>query len=154
MTVHVHSLSNIISLTDHAIDYSVNFSQPISSSVPITIVIRNRLPETEPLNLSSYRPKTNATPNQLRSPNGVPSLPPGQKMPSSASIRKAKYAERDRARAMDPGTLDFANIVEEDDEDETLTNQMVSGERGRKLALKILKSRNESSEDGTWRSMA
>lgn len=74
-------------------------------------------------------------------------------MPSSTSIRKAKYAERDRARAMDPGTLDFATIVEEDDEEETPTNQMISGERGRKLALKIIKARNELPEDGTWRSM-
>lgn len=139
-----------ISLTDHAIDYSVGISQPISSSVPITIVIRNQLPEPEPLNLSSYQPKTNAISNQT---NGdLPSLPHGQKMPSSTSIRKAKYAERDRARAMDPGTLDFATIVEEDDEEETLTN-MISGERGRKLALKIIKARNELPEDGTWRSM-
>ena len=152
MTVHVHSLSNIISLTDHAIDYN-GVSQPISSSVPITIIMRNQPPETEPLNLSSYRSKTNSRPNQPLSSNGdVPSLPHGRKMPSSTSIRKAKYAERDRARAMDPGTLDFATIVEED-EGETLTNQMISGERSRKLALKILKARNELPENGTWRSV-
>ena len=80
-------------------------------------------------------------------------MPHGQKMPSSTSIRKAKYAERDRARAMDPGTLDFATIVEEEDEEESPSNEMISGERGRKLALKILKARNELPEDGTWRSM-
>ena len=145
----------MICLNDYEIGYSsVGASQPISSSVPITIVLRNQPPETEPLSLSSYRPKTNAITNQPRSSNGdLPSLPHGQKLPSSASIRKAKYAERDRARAMDPGTLDFATIVEEDDEEETLTDQMISGERSRKLALKILKARNELPEDGTWRSM-
>ena len=96
----------------------------------------------------------NAIPNQPRSSNDdVPSLPYGQKMPSSTSIRKAKYAERDRARAMDPGTLEFATIVEEDEDEETLMNQMISGERSRKLALKILKARNGLPEDGTWRSM-
>lgn len=88
--------------------------------------MRNQLPE--PLNLSSYRHKTNAIPNQSQSSNGdVLSLPHGQKMPSSTSIRKAKYAERDRTRAMDPGTLDFATIVEEDDEEEMPTNPMISG---------------------------
>ena len=85
-------------------------------------------------------------------------------MLSSTSIRKAKYAERDRARAVDPGALEFATIEEEegdededededDDEDEdeekTLTNHKIFGERGRKLALKILKARNELPEDGT-----
>ena len=122
--------------------------------MPITIVMRNQLPETELLNLSSYRRKMNAIPNHPRSSNDdVPSLPHGQKMPSSTSIRKAKYAERDRARAMDPGTLEFATIVEEDEDEETLMNQMISGERSRKLALKILKARNGLPEDGTWRSM-
>lgn len=132
---------NIISLTDHAIGYNVGVSQAISSSVPITIVKRNQLPE--PLNLSSYRPKTNAIPNQQRSSNG--DVPHGQKIPSSTSIRKANYAERDRARSMDPGTLDFAAIEEEDEEEETLTNQ-ISGDRSRKLALKILKARNKLPE--------
>ena len=55
---------------------------------------------------------------------------------------------------MDPGALDFATIVEEEDvEEETLADQ-ISGERGRKLALKILKARNELPEDGVRRSLA
>lgn len=54
---------------------------------------------------------------------------------------------------MDPGTLDFATIEEEEDEEETLTNRG-SGERSRKLALKILKARDELPEDGAWRSVA
>ena len=132
------------SLTDHAIDYSVSVPLPTSSSVPISIVIRNQLPE--PLNISSYRPKTTAIPNQPRSSNGdVPSLPHGQKITSSTSIRKAKYAERDRARSMDPGALDFAIIEEDVAEEETLTDH-IPGERGRKLALKILKARSELPE--------
>ena len=67
-------------------------------------------------------------------------------MPSSASIRKAKYAERDRARSMDPGTLNFAAIEEEEE------NQ-ISDRRGRKLALKILKARNKIPEAETWKSL-
>ena len=170
-TFLLYSLSLLLLLlfTDYfAIGYSVNVSHPISCSVPINIVVRNQQPE--PLNLASYRPKTNATPTNQQQPrwsNGdVPpssSLPHGQKMLSSTSIRKAKYAERDRARAVDPGALEFATIEEEegdeeededeDDEDEdeekTLTNHKIFGERGRKLALKILKARNELPEDGT-----
>ena len=72
-------------------------------------------------------------------------------MPSSASIRKAKYAERDRARSMDPGTLNFAAIEEEEDEEEE-ENQISDG-RGRKLALKILKARNKIPEAETWKSL-
>ena len=54
---------------------------------------------------------------------------------------------------MDPGALDFATIEEEvDDEEETLTSQ-ISGERGRKLALKILKARNKLPEAEMWRSL-
>lgn len=143
--------SLICSHTDHAIDYSATVPQPTSSSVPISIVIRNQLPE--PLNLSSYRPKTSAIPNQPQSSNGdVPSLPHGQKITSSTSIRKAKYAERDRARSMDPGALDFSTIEEDVVEEERQADQS-SGERGRKLALKILKARNELPEAG-WRSLA
>jgi len=147
--------SPVVSRDQLADDDYNGVSYPISSSVPITIVSRNQLQETEPLSLASYRPKTNVIPNQPRSSNGdVPSLPHGQKMPSSTAIRKAKYAERDRARAMDPGTLDFATIEEEeDDEEEILTTQMTPGERSRMLALKIIKARNELPEDGTWRSM-
>jgi hypothetical protein len=57
---------------------------------------------------------------------------------------------------MDPGTLDFATIAEEDEveEEETLTDQVSDGERGRKLALKILKARSGLPEAGMWRSLA
>lgn len=48
---------------------------------------------------------------------------------------------------MDPGALDFATIEEEVAEEETLTDH-ISGERGRKLALKILKARSELPEAG------
>jgi len=51
---------------------------------------------------------------------------------------------------MDPGALDFATIEEEEVEEVTVTvtEDQISGERGRKLALKILKARNELPEDG------
>jgi hypothetical protein len=78
------------------------------------------------------------------------SLPHGRKVPSSASIRKAKYAERDRTHSMDPGTLDFATIEEEDDEEES---EISDDGRSRKLALKILKARNKIPEVETWKSL-
>ena len=88
-------------------------------------------------------------PNQPRSSNGdVSSLPHG-KILSSASIRKAKYAERDRARAVDPGALYFASIDEEEEEEEKTIPNQIAGERGRNLALRILKAQNELPEDGT-----
>jgi len=100
-------------------------------------------------------------PNQSRSSNGdVTSLPHSQKLLSSASIRKAKYAERDQARSMDPGALDFATGEDEDDVEEEMgadqitSETQASGERGRKQALKILKARSELPEAGMWRSLA
>lgn len=100
-------------------------------------------------------------PNQSQSSNGdVPSLSHGRKIPSSATIRKAKYAERDRSRSMDPGALDFATEEDEEDTgdqmegDQIAIETQVSGERGRKQALKILKARSELPEAGMWRSLA
>ena len=97
-------------------------------------------------------------PNEARSStNGdLSSLPHGQKMLSSTSIRKAKYAERDRSRSMDPGALDFAAGEEDDIEEEVEMDRMKfeSGERARRQALRILKARSELPEAGMWRSLA
>ena len=93
--------------------------------------------------------------DQLQSSNrDVASPPQGQRIPSTASIRKAKYAERDRSRSMDPGALDFAMSEEDDVEEETEVEMPVSGERARKQALKILKAQSEVPEAGMWRSLA
>lgn len=99
-------------------------------------------------------------PNLQQSSNGdVPSLH-AQKTLSSTSVREAKYTERDRSRSMDPGIFDFATGENKDDVGRELeVNQTVeagsaSGERGRKQALKILKSRSELPEAGMWRSLA
>jgi hypothetical protein len=146
---------NINFLLIDVLDYDIGVSHPISSSVPISIVLHNHL--REPLSVSSYRPKT-AMPNQPRSSiNGdIPSVPYCQEIPSSTAIRKAKYAERDRSRSMDPGALDFATGEEDDVEEETETDQMEfeSGERARRQALRILKARSELPEAGMWRSLA
>jgi hypothetical protein len=71
-------------------------------------------------------------------------------LPSSLALRKATYAERDRIRAMDPGTLDFAD----EDTDEDTQTDGEDGERGRKHAQKILKARSELPAASMWRSMA
>jgi len=115
--------------------------------------IANRLKPREPLSLSSYRPQ-----------NALPTLPEqdvasnSTKQLSSTSIRKATYAERDRARSLDPGPLDFA--VEEEDAEEEVDDEDDSrtaddaGEKARKKALRILQARSELPEEGMWRSLA
>lgn len=76
--------------------------------------------------------------------------PPPGKRPSAASMRKAMYAEKDRARPVDPGVLDF---VPEDDEGESSTDAKLAGvkdetEKARKQALLILQARSEIPEEG------
>ncbi|KAF8076721.1 hypothetical protein FPV67DRAFT_1618603 [Lyophyllum atratum] len=108
----------------------------------------------EELSLASYQPKTLAT-------RSAPAPPIGQK--SSAAIRKAAYAERDRSRSLDPGPLDFP--TEDDDEEEQeeedieeeaelLPDSASAGGRSRKAARRILKARSEIPEAGMWRSLA
>jgi len=115
--------------------------------------IANRLKPRGPLSLSSYRPQ-----------NALPTLPEqdvasnSTKQLSSTSIRKATYAERDRARSLDPGPLDFA--AEEEDAEEDIDDEDDShiaddvGEKARKKALRILQARSELPEEGMWRSLA
>ena len=64
---------------------------------------------------------------------------------SSAALRRASYAERDRSRLIDPGTLDFTAEEEEDeDEDEEADSDVGTiGGKGRQRALKILQARSE-----------
>lgn len=112
--------------------------------------------QREQLSLASYQVKTIAA--QIKARASVAS----QKQPSSTSIRKAAYAERDRSRSMDPGSLDFTtedDDVEEEDkgeEDNIQSNQngTDAGGRGRNHALRILQARSEVPEAGMWRSLA
>lgn len=78
---------------------------------------------------------------------------------SSTSFRKASYAERDRSRAMDPGTLDFiaggGEGAEQDESDDEPGQTNVPEEgRGRQRALKILEARSKIPEAGMWMSLA
>jgi len=70
----------------------------------------------------------------------------------SAVLRKAAYAERDRARSMDPGALDFE--AGDDDEVSDSDDGTEAGNRGRRYALKILQARSELPSEGMWRSLA
>jgi len=83
----------------------------------------------------------------------VPPLNTNKSRNSSTAIRKAVYAERDRARAIDPGpTLDL-NDLEETEEDEVGPDSE-GDNRGRRHALSILQARSVVPEAGMWRSMA
>ena len=73
---------------------------------------------------------------------------------SATAIRRAMYAERDRARSIDPGpTLDFDEQDELEDEDEYGSQNIGDGERARHHALSILQARSVIPEAGMWRSM-
>lgn len=88
----------------------------------------------------------------------VPAIPGGRHT-SSATLRRASYAARDRFRAMDPGALDFivaeGEEVEEDESNEESNQTNVAGEaRGRQRAFKILQARSKIPEAGMWMSLA
>jgi hypothetical protein len=97
----------------------------------------------------TYQPKTSLSDYQGQM---VPALRAADdERLSSAALRKASYAERDLARSMDPGALDF---LTHDDEDYGDEDGAGTGSRGRQNALKILQARSKLPSDGMWRSLA
>jgi hypothetical protein len=76
-------------------------------------------------------------------------------------MRKNAWVERDRARFLDPGNLDFVAEVDEEDEGEEGADTMAAvarsvepGDLARDYALLILQARAELPEEGMWRSLA
>jgi hypothetical protein len=128
-------------------------SLPMAGSLPIAIGPLSQ--SRPPLSLASYQPKTSLAdhPGVL-----VPALQTGRTVSSSAALRKAAYAERDRSRSFDPGALDFETELDEDeepsDDESSKTDPPEIGERGRRRALRILQARSELPEAGMWRSLA
>ncbi|KAH0587951.1 hypothetical protein J132_00320 [Termitomyces sp. J132] len=129
-----------------------HMQQPVvAGSLPVSM----KLPKVrEELTLASYQPTTLASQAHTTSPTN-------HKKQSSAAIRKAVYAERDRFRTLDPGPLDFASVndrdeeeQDEDDEPKLATADASLGGRGRIAAFKILKARSEIPDSGMWRSLA
>ncbi|KAG6891697.1 hypothetical protein C0992_010100 [Termitomyces sp. T32_za158] len=123
----------------------------IAGSLPVSM----KLPKPrEELSLASYQPNAFAKQTPVTSPTT-------HKKQSSAAIRKAVYAERDRSRTLDPGPLDFASVNDEDEEEEDVGDEpelapadVLIGGRGRRAAFKILKARSEIPDSGMWRSLA
>jgi hypothetical protein len=112
--------------------------------------------QREPLSLASYQPQTSLSD---RAGMIVPAFPDGRRHTSSATLRRASYAERDRSRAIDPGALDFiagnGEEAEDDQSDEEPTKANVADEgRGRQRAFKILQARSKIPEAGMWMSLA
>ena len=109
--------------------------------------------QKQPLSLASYQPKTS-----LSERAEAVVAPLVSKYPSTSTLRRASYAERDKKRAMDPGALDFT--AEEDEEgsgvseEETELAEDDTGTRSRKKALRILQKSSEVPEEGMWRSLA
>ncbi|KAI9574313.1 hypothetical protein HD554DRAFT_2046213 [Boletus coccyginus] len=116
------------------------------ASLPIDIGPLSR--QREPLSLASYQPQTS-----LSDRAG------SRRHTSSATLRRASYAERDRSRAIDPGALDFivgdGEEAEDDESDEEPSKANVANEgRGRQRAFKILQARSKIPEEGMWMSLA
>ncbi|GBE80038.1 Cleft lip and palate transmembrane protein [Sparassis crispa] len=112
----------------------------VASSLPIPI-------DRSGFGLPSYQLKTS-----LSDRPGV--LVPALHKVSSAAMRKAAYAERDRSRSIDPGALDCIMDEDEEEEEEDDGDDLEAGSRGRQRALQILKARSELPPAGMWRSLA
>lgn len=115
-------------------------------SLPIPIKLARR---PQALSLASYQPQT-AVPDR-----SVAETAPAR---STAALRKAVYAERDRSRSIDPGALDFeedeeTNPLSDEEDDVEQNNTFDAGDRGRNRALKILQAGSEVPEAGMWRSL-
>lgn len=119
-------------------------------SLPIPIKLARH---SQALSLASYRSQATVPDRPV-----VGTAPP---LRSTAALRKAAYAERDRSRSIDPGALDF----EEEEEEEEVSLQVEEGAlnqdgtadaggRGRNRALRILQAGSEVPEAGMWRSLA
>lgn len=107
-------------------------------SLPITIAPLSE--HRHKFGVPSYQPKTS-----LSDRPGI--LVPALRKVNSEALKRASYAERDRARSIDPGTLDFTADEDEDEEEEIVENEEVGG-RGRQRALKILEKRSEAPAEG------
>ncbi|KAK7062148.1 SET domain-containing protein [Favolaschia claudopus] len=145
------------------------------ASMPISI--RPLVNPRTVLSLASYRPQT-MPPAPTQESESEPERPPVHPLPSSTSVRRAVYAERDLQRERDPGALDFAadadSVIQEESEEEredddngtaavgaeaaavnntsSETQEALRG--GRERALRILQARNELPDSGMWRSLA
>lgn len=133
-----------------------NYKRPdIAGSLPIPMA---PIAQLKPGGAASLQPSLANRPGTL-----VPPLPPvaeesdDGKEKSAASKRKQVYAERNTARGLDPGVLDF--VDEDDGEDVDGPDQdddisLVSTSRSRQHALNIIKARNSVPPEGLWRSLA
>ncbi|OCB84377.1 hypothetical protein A7U60_g8361 [Sanghuangporus baumii] len=134
----------------------------VVGSLPIPMA---PIAQQKPAGSLSLRPKSSLTdrPGTLVPP--LPSLPAvpeeeeeEKEKRSAASIRKEVYAERNKARGLDPGILDF--IDDDDDEGEGGSPEpedpvdQVSTSRSRQHALEIIRTRNAAPPEGLWRSLA
>jgi hypothetical protein len=127
----------------------------LPASLPVQV--KNPLQPKPTLSLASYRPE-NAMPEHDEAEES------SQPRASSSRIRRALYAERDSARNLDPGALDFAvDEVEEEDGDsindeDTGNGDLISSstvdDKSKRKARKIIEARDSLPAEGMWRSLA
>lgn len=109
----------------------------------------------------SLQSKTPLSGHQSSAAPTLPSVTEEKDDKSAVMNRKAAYAERNRARGIDPGILDFVENAEDDEEEESADDfdkdgdvNQVSTSRSRQYALNIIKARNSVPAEGLWRSLA
>ncbi|KAL5527376.1 hypothetical protein ACEPAG_6167 [Sanghuangporus baumii] len=137
----------------------------VVGSLPIPMA---PIAQQKPAGSLSLRPKSSLTsqPGTVVPPLlSLPAVPEEEEEEkekrSATSIRKEVYAERNKARGLDPGILDFADgDDDDDDEDEGGSPEsedpvdQISTSRSRQHALKIIRIRNAAPPEGLWRSLA
>lgn len=122
-----------------------DWSQSIAKSLPVFIGLNGRGSDSNKTSSIQFKTEVNGTSSRTVEANNG----------SSAAIRRASYAERDRGRSMDPGALDFEAADDDDESDaDNMDNMTQVGNRGRRQALKILQARSELPAEGMWRSLA
>lgn len=122
-------------------------SRPAGFPASLPITIGPLLHRREPLSLASYQPNTSS--QERASVLRVDGRPI-----SSASLRRASYAERDQTRHLDPGALDFTTEIEDEEESDSDRPNVADETRSRHRALKILEARSKIPAAGMWRSLA
>ncbi|KAL5508263.1 hypothetical protein ACEPAH_5882 [Sanghuangporus vaninii] len=137
----------------------------VVGSLPIPMA---PIAQQKPAGSLSLRPKTSLpdrsgtlVPPLLSLPAVPEEEEEGKEKRSAASIRKEVYAERNKARGLDPGILDFAGDDDDDDEEDKGGGpesedpvDQVSTSRSRQHALEIIRIRNAAPPEGLWRSLA
>lgn len=136
------AIGNCLNLKSYSSDFWSN-GTTVAKSLPIPIGPLGT--QKKGFTLPPLQPKATLS---ERSGTSVPA----HNKPSTAAMRRASYAERDRSRLLDPGALDFTAEDDEGDEgDDTFDqDENAAGGKSMQRAYKILQKRSEIPEAGMY----